>query len=114
MIGQRFVDGTRHSQPDAAGQRAARVFDPQVEDAYWRQHYADRPYAKEYSYGDLSPAYFYGGHAAATHQGRTYDNEAVRLEEGWDSSLGRSRLLWHDAKDAVRDGWQRVEAAQNW
>jgi hypothetical protein len=113
MSDHNFVDGIRHSKPEAPGQGVARVFDPQVEDVYWRKHHANRLYAKGHSYEDLSPAYFYGGHAAAAHQGKTYDSEAINLEKGWDSSLGSTRLLWHDAKDAVRDGWQRVAAPQN-
>jgi hypothetical protein len=96
-----------------AGHGVAAAFDPKVEDAYWREHHANRPYAQGRSYDDLSPAYRYGGESAAKHQGKTYDTEAVNLERGWDASRGSSRLAWHDAKDAVRDGWQRVETPQN-
>jgi hypothetical protein len=96
-----------------AGHGVARAFDPKVEDAYWRDHHASRPYAKGRSYEDLSPAYRYGGQSAASRQGKTYDSEAANLEKGWDTSRGSSRLGWQDAKDAVRDGWQRVETPQN-
>jgi phage tail tape-measure protein len=96
-----------------AGHGVARAFDPKVEDAYWREHHANRPYAKGHSYDDLSPAYRYGGQSAASHQGKTYDTEAVNLEKGWDASRGSSRLAWQDAKGAVQDGWQRVESPQD-
>ncbi len=96
-----------------AGHGVARAFDPKVEDAYWRENHANRPYAKGRSYEDLSPAYRYGGQSAVAHQGKSYDTEAANLEKGWDASRGNSRLAWHDAKDAVRDGWQRVETPQN-
>ncbi len=93
-----------------AGKGVAETFDPTVEDAYWRQNYASRPYAKGRTYDDLQPAYKYGYESAARHQGKSFDSTSHDLEHGWDHARGASHLAWHDAKDAVRDGWHRVES----
>src|SRR4029453_3919775 len=46
-----------------AGKGVAEMIDPTVEDAYWRDNYADRPYVtKGASYDDYGPAYRYGVH----------------------------------------------------
>jgi phage tail tape-measure protein len=92
-----------------AGKGIAAAFDPKVEDAYWRQGYSTRPYAKGRAYDELAPAYRYGGESAVAHQGKSFDTASQDLERGWDKARGTSRLAWHDAKEAVRDGWQRVE-----
>jgi hypothetical protein len=46
---------------------------------------------------------------AVGHHGKTFDTASNDLERGWNKARGTSRLAWHDAKDAVKDGWNRVE-----
>jgi len=96
-----------------AGKGIAAAFDPKVEDAYWRKSYSTRPYAKGRSYDELAPAYRYGGESAVAHHGKPFDTASNELERGWDKARGTSQLAWHDAKDAVKDGWNRVEGNAN-
>jgi hypothetical protein len=57
-----------------------------VEDAYWRDNYRSRPYVRG-------------------------EDTSSDLERGWDKAKVKSKLGWIEAKDAVRDGWNRVERA---
>ena len=83
-----------------------------AEDAYWRENYLSRPYArKDRHYDEYRPAYQYGTDAAHRHQGRKWEDVEGDLEHGWDKAKADSRLAWHDSKEAVRDAWHRVERA---
>ena len=94
-----------------AGHGVAAAFDPAVEDAYWRDNYASRPYVKPgSSYDDYGDAYLYGGSSRANTQS-TWDDTEHDLERGWDTAKNKSSLGWNDARNAVRDGWHRVERA---
>lgn len=92
-----------------AGKGVAESIDPTVEDAYWRDNYASRPYVKgDASYDDYGPAYRYGTDASVRHPGRSFDDAETELERDWDKARGKSRLEWERAKDATRDAWHRV------
>jgi phage tail tape-measure protein len=94
-----------------AGHGVAEAFDPDVEDAYWRDNYMSRPYVKPgSSYDDYRDAYLYGGSTRAKVLS-TWDEAERDLERGWDTAKAKSNLAWNDAKHAVRDGWHRVERA---
>lgn len=96
-----------------AGHGVAAAFDPDVEDAYWRENYRTRPYVRPGADYDTTyrDAYLYGGQARVKHQGTTWDAATPDLERGWDSAKANSRLAWSEAKEAARDGWNRVERA---
>jgi hypothetical protein len=82
------------------------------EDAYWRENYPSRPYArKDRHYDEYRPAYQYGTDAALRYQGRRWEDVEANLERGWDEAKADSRLTWHESKEAVRDAWHRVERA---
>lgn len=93
-----------------AGAVAGRsVADPTVEDAYWRDNYASRPYVSAGStYDDYSPAYRYGVDAYARHPGRSFDDVESDLGRDWGTARGASSLEWDRAKHATRDAWQRL------
>lgn len=94
-----------------AGHGVAAAFDPEVEDAYWRDNYASRPYVKPGSpYDDYRSAYLYGGSKRASAK-TTWDETENDLERGWETAKEKSRLGWNEARSAVRDGWHRVERA---
>ncbi len=94
-----------------AGHGVAAAFDPAVEDVYWQQNYASRPYVKPGTpYADYQDAYRYGGESMGVGHA-TFDAAAPDLERNWDKARKNSRLGWGEAKDAVRDGWHRVEKA---
>lgn len=79
------------------------------DDSYWRENYLTRPYARSgYSYDDYRPAYQYGTDSVHRYQGREWNDVENDLERGWEHAKGKSRLAWHEIKDAVRDAWNRT------
>ncbi|MDM0037365.1 glycine zipper domain-containing protein [Variovorax sp. J22P271] len=93
-----------------AGALAGRAVkaDPDVEDAYWRENYAGRPYVEGGSYDDYSPAYRYGVDAYSRNPDRTFDEVEPDLGRDWGTARGRSSLEWERARHATRDAWQRL------
>jgi hypothetical protein len=95
-----------------AGQGIAEAIDPAVEDAYWRENYADRHYVDPGTpYSEYGPAYKYGWDSRARYGDRLFDAVENDLERGWNNVKGGSKLSWSKAKSAVRDAWHRVERA---
>jgi hypothetical protein len=91
------------------GKAVAERIDPTVEDAYWREHYASRPYVeKGAAYEDYRPAYRYGWESHDKHQGGTWDNIESKMKSGWNKSRGESKLTWDRARGAVRDAYDRT------
>jgi hypothetical protein len=92
------------------GKGAAEAVNPSVENDYWRQNYASRPYAvsgMNYD-GDYAPAYRYGWEASEKHAGHRWEDVESNLGRDWDRFKGKSRLEWEKAKNATRDAWDRV------
>jgi hypothetical protein len=96
----------------AAGHGVAESIDPTVEDAYWRENYASRPYfEKGRPYTDYQSAYRYGWESRAAFPDRRWDDVENDLGGRWDTVRGNSSLTWQQAKGATRDAWHRVERA---
>ena len=92
--------------------RIAEQIDPTVEDAYWRDNYASRPYVDPgASYDDFGPAYSYGVNSYSTYAGRDWDDVEPELSSRWNVMRGSSSLDWDRAKHATRDAWNRVSDA---
>lgn len=93
-----------------AGKAVAEKIDPTIEDTYWNEQYASRPYyAKGMTYDDYRPAYHYGAAARTRYPGRKFDEIEPDLGAEWVKSKGQSRLEWEKAKHATRDAWERAE-----
>lgn len=93
-----------------AGKGVAESIDPSVEEAYWEQNFASRPYYTQgSSFEDYRPAYRYGVNARRRSDISTFDEVERDLARDWDKSRGRSPLGWDKAKFAARDAWDRVE-----
>jgi len=92
-----------------AGKGMANAFDPVVEETYWADHYAKRPYVTPGSnYSDYAPAYRHGFDAYARHPDRSFDEVEPELMRDWNNKRGSSSLEWERAKHASRDAWDRV------
>ena len=92
-----------------AGKGVAESIDPTLEDAYWRDNYATRPYVEDgVGYDEYQPAYGYGVSARDRFPGRDFDAVEPELGRDWGSTRGASNLDWERAKPAARDAWQRV------
>ena len=93
-----------------AGKGVAEAVNPTVEDAYWRDNYQSRPYAKaDLGYETYRPAYQYGWESRSHYAGRKFNDVESELESGWNKARGTSNLAWHDAKHATREAWDRVD-----
>lgn len=104
------VTGAAAAGEDDTGGARTNGLDAPAEDAYWREHYLERPYTDDtLGFDQYRPAYRYGWEARARHAGRRWDEVERDLEREWRSQRGVSRLGWADARLAARDAWQRVE-----
>ena len=91
-----------------AGKGVAEVIDPTIEDAYWRENYKSRPYVNNGSYDDYGPAYGYGVNSYGKYRGRSFDEVESDLSRDWNTSRGKSKLDWANARVASRDAWDRL------
>jgi phage tail tape-measure protein len=95
-----------------AGKRVAESIDPTVEDAYWQENYAHRPYYdNKVSYELYQPAYRYGWESRAKYADRSFDEVEADLRNQWEASKHASKLKWDKAQHATRDAWNRIEHA---
>ena len=93
-----------------AGHSAAEAIDPTVEDAYWRDSFADREYVEPGSSFDVySDAYRTGYEGRNRYTGQTFDEAESALAADYRNSRGSAALGWDRAKHAARDAWNRVE-----
>lgn len=95
----------------AAGKGAAERLDPTGEAEYWQGEYTKRPYYNSaYTYDDYGPAYSYGDSVRAQYAGRQWDDSLeADIRQGWEAAKDKSRLTWENAKDAVRDAFDRSD-----
>lgn len=95
-----------------AGKSAAEKINPTVEDEYWRENYAQRPYVEpEHQYEDYQPAYRTGYEAYERHSatGKTYDEVEPELQAEYEKNRPSTGLGWEKAKNATRDAWHKAE-----
>ncbi len=91
-----------------AGKGVGEMVDPTVEDAYWRDNYAKRPYySRDHGYDTYAPAYRTGYEGRVKYDGRSFDDIETDLEADYKRHNGK--LDWIDVKDASRDAWDRVD-----
>lgn len=93
-----------------AGKGIAESVNPTAEDAFWRIHYGTRPYASGRTYEDLQPAYRWGWEARTRYEDRSWGDVERDLERDWNARFGSMDLPWSEARHAVRDAWDRIDA----
>ena len=95
-----------------AGKGIAEKIDPTVEDSYWRENYAARPYVdKNNTYDVYAPAYRTGYEGYGRYYGKRWDEVEGNLRQDYERTAGKTNLGWDRAKHATRDAWDRVERA---
>ena len=83
--------------------------DPAIEDKYWRENHASRPYArKDVGFDDYQPAYRAGVESWNRNPDRSFDDVEAELGRDWNRARGKSSLEWEHARPAARDAWDRV------
>ena len=93
-----------------AGHAVAEGVDPTAEDAYWEKNHPLKPYyIGDYDYNDYQSAYRMGYEGQGRNSNRSFEDAEPELSREWGEQRAGSRLTWNDAREAVRDGWQRVE-----
>ena len=112
-----MADFTRDSAADIAADNpgvnmgtsgSMREIDWGTEDAYWREQYATRPYARaDRDYAHFEHAYRSGAEARTRHAGREWAEVEPELESGWHAYRGNTQTAWGEIKDAVRDAFHR-------
>ncbi len=86
------------------------VLDPVVEHGFWRSTYYSRPYVKDSdTYEEYGPAYQYGWESRVFYDPRTFAEVELILTRDWSAHQGTSTLTWEQAKQAVRDSWNRID-----
>ena len=91
-----------------AGKGVAEAIDPTVEEAYWRDNFASRPYAAGSTFDDYAPAYRYGWETYPQFAGVPFEEVEPQLRSQWSYRRGDSDLDWDQAKFAAKDSWQRL------
>ena len=91
-----------------AGKGVGELIDPTTEDNWLRDNFSSRPYARPgHTFETFHPAYHYGAEAEARHQGRRFEDLEADLERDWHHGKQRAALAWQDAREAVRDAFNR-------
>jgi hypothetical protein len=89
----------------------ARQIQPVVEDAHWRKAFAGRPYVKHAEpYSTYRPAYRHGWESRGRYGEFAWDEVEADVERDWETRREPTDLPWGEAREAVRDAWDRVEA----
>ena len=94
-----------------AGRAIAASIDPEGEDAYWQEHFPQEPYFQSgYTFEDYGPAYRMGWQLYSPHT--SFESVDKIMSDQWAQSRGNSKLEWHQARDAAKAGWTRMESFQ--
>lgn len=96
----------------AAGKGVAERIDPTGEVEYWRGEHVNRAYVDtKYDYDrDYAPAYTYGTEVRSRHMDRPWDQSLeAEVRQGWEQARNGSQLQWEQARDAVRDAFDRSD-----
>lgn len=94
-----------------AGKGLAEVANPTVEEAYWRESHASRPYVTPGTgYEAYEPAYRLGWESRGRYGELNWESVEPRLREDWNRTGSGKRLDWEKASPAVRDAWNRLRA----
>lgn len=84
---------------------------------HWRESYVTRPYYQEASLDtpdldydrDFSKAYELGSRARSEHDRNTqFEDVEGNLKESWEELKAESRLKWKQAKQAIKDAWDKI------
>jgi hypothetical protein len=91
------------------GKAPPKEVDPMAEQLYWREHHAAEPYfdGANFAFEDYLPAWQTGWEGRAKYAGRKFDDVARELEQDFHWNRGSSRLLWGQARAAVRAAFER-------
>lgn len=105
---------TNQNITDQNNQGSGTAIDP---NDHWRESYVTRPYYQEAQLDtpdlaydrDFSKAYELGSRARSEHDGNTrFEDVEDNLKESWEELKAESRLKWEQAKQAIKDAWDKI------
>lgn len=90
------------------GKPEPRKVDAGIEESYWREHFAAEPYYDPtYAFEDYLPAWRTGWEGIGKYPGRGFEDAERDLQQDFHWNRGQSRLLWEQARAAVRAAFER-------
>jgi hypothetical protein len=93
------------------GRRSDNKIDPAAEEQYWHEQHMNEPYYDAaYSFEDYLPAYRAGWEGRTRFPNRSFEEVERDLEREYSWNRGGSRLLWQDARRAMRAAWDHVSS----
>ena len=93
---------------ELVGKPEPRKVDAGIEESYWREHFATEPYYDPtYSFEDYLPAWRTGWEGIGKYPGRGFEDAERDLQQDFHWHRGQSRLLWNQARAAVRAAFER-------
>ena len=91
------------------GKKPAQEIDPMAEELYWREHFAAEPYFDaNFQFEDYLPAWQTGWEGRMKYAGRSFEDAERELKADFHWHRGKSRLLWDQARAAVRASFERT------
>ncbi|MEY2438744.1 MAG: hypothetical protein QOI34_129 [Verrucomicrobiota bacterium] len=83
--------------------------DPKKEEAYWREHHDQQPYAdKSRSYEDYAHAYRAGYEGFGKHAGKKYEEIEDDLALNYERARPGSAIPWDTVRPAAKAAWDRM------
>jgi hypothetical protein len=101
----------RGESAGTGGLAAGEDLDEVAEGDYWRQNFRRRPYYEPGTpYEHYEPGFRYGWQSAIGEEfaGRDFEDAESELERSWDALHGENAGEWEEAREAVKDAWQRA------
>ena len=91
------------------GKGIAEGVNPTVEDAYWRDNYATRPYYEAgRPYEEYRAAYQTGWEARVEHRDRRFEDIEPDLRTRYEAARQPGSVEWNTGRHAVRDAWDQI------
>jgi uncharacterized protein (TIGR02271 family) len=88
------------------GKGVGEMIDPTTEDAWLRDNFSSRPYARQgETFETYGPAYTYGREMHQKYEGKGFDDIEGKLRTDWDASTHAATIPWDRAKGAVKDAY---------
>lgn len=79
------------------------------EEAYWREHHTEQPYAdKNRSYEDYAAAYRTGYEGISKYAGKKYEEIEDDLALDYQKARPDSALPWDTVRPAVKAAWDKI------
>jgi hypothetical protein len=80
-----------------------------LDQAWWRENFRDRPYVvADRNFDYYEPGYRFGYEAATRYRGKRFDDVEPHLRTDYDRFEHRGKSTWESMKDAVHDAFDKV------